>query len=423
MSENNITANPKDYLWNYGAFASLTIFGLLINLLIAYFYGSSGLGRFAILYAIFVVTSQFSSFGIHYSALKDSASIKRNAELQSVYSSNFFAVLLTSISFSILLFLLSDFLEHLFESDQISFSIKVLCPAVFLFGINKFFLSFLNGRSLFKIFAIGNIVRYISLTLALCVLISMSTPFKWISLIFIFSEIIVATFCLINIKKLKIYIIKFASISEISERIRFGFKAMFSGLFIELNTRIDVLILGSFVSDSLVGVYSLFSLISEGFYNLFTVIKNILNPRITRYMTEGLFSEIKKLILRNILIIYPIAITISILISLTVYLLILYLPEASDYIDNMMILFILLFSITLVSPFIPFELILTLSGYPELQSIQSAILVLINIILNILLINLYGVVGAAIATASCYIFGIILISIFAIKKLGFKSTS
>ena len=140
-------------------------------------------------------------------------------------------------------------------------------------------------------------------------------------------------------------------------------------------------------------------------------------------MNEGLFSEIKKLIIRNILIIYPIAITISILISLMVYLLILYLPEASDYIDNMMILFILLFSITLISPFIPFELILTLSGYPELQSIQSAILVLINIILNILLINLYGVVGAAIATASCYIFGIILISIFAIKKLGFKSTS
>ena len=72
---------------------------------------------------------------------------------------------------------------------------------------------------------------------------------------------------------------------------------MFSGLFIELNTRIDVLILGSFVSDSLVGVYSLFSLISEGFYNLFTVM-NILNPRITRYMNEGLFSEIKKLIIQ-----------------------------------------------------------------------------------------------------------------------------
>ena len=64
-----------DISWNYLSFFILAISGLIINFIIALSFSSEGLGIFNQTYAFFVIFSQFSVFGIHYSVLKLSAEV------------------------------------------------------------------------------------------------------------------------------------------------------------------------------------------------------------------------------------------------------------------------------------------------------------------------------------------------------------
>ena len=60
--------------------------------------------------------------------------------------------------------------------------------------------------------------------------------------------------------------------------LRYGRSVVISGLSLELNARVDVLVLGGFLSSSYVGLYSFVAMLIEGFYQLIIVVKNFLNP-------------------------------------------------------------------------------------------------------------------------------------------------
>ena len=47
---------------------------------------------------------------------------------------------------------------------------------------------------------------------------------------------------------------------------------------IELNTKVDILMIGFFMGDYNVGIYSFAALFGEGFYQLLIVLQNVLNP-------------------------------------------------------------------------------------------------------------------------------------------------
>ena len=52
-----------------------------------------------------------------------------------------------------------------------------------------------------------------------------------------------------------------------------------------MNTKVDLLMVGLFLSDSKVGIYSLASLFAEGFLFVI-VIQNILNPKISNLISK-----------------------------------------------------------------------------------------------------------------------------------------
>ena len=66
--------------------------------------------------------------------------------------------------------------------------------------------------------------------------------------------------------------------------------------------------------------------------------------------------------------------------------------------------------------------LLIMSGNERVFSIISVIFLILNIILNYILINLYGIVGAAIATSTSIILENILRVIIAKKKTGILTT-
>ena len=55
----------KDVLWNASSLIFLSISGLALNFLIALNYGAEFLGIFNIVFALYIVLSQFAVFGLH----------------------------------------------------------------------------------------------------------------------------------------------------------------------------------------------------------------------------------------------------------------------------------------------------------------------------------------------------------------------
>ena len=85
-----------DISWNYLSFFILAISGLIINFIIALSFSSEGLGIFNQTYAFFVIFSQFSVFGIHYSVLKLSAEVEEKSQSSSDVLVVFFSFIINN---------------------------------------------------------------------------------------------------------------------------------------------------------------------------------------------------------------------------------------------------------------------------------------------------------------------------------------
>ena len=77
---------------------------------------------------------------------------------------------------------------------------------------------------------------------------------------------------------------------------RFGVRAMPAWVFAELNSRVDVLVLGLFASSSAIGVYSVGAIFAEGLFQLLVMLRINLDPILAKLIAEGRMTELRRLI-------------------------------------------------------------------------------------------------------------------------------
>lgn len=410
-----------DYSWNFISLGILAASGILINLIILNFFSVDALGIFNQTYALFVIFSQLSVLGIHYSVLKRSSEVtEERQEYKNIFLGGVLAVFICASTVTIIFYASSSLFSKVLDSVFIEDTIKIVSPALLLFSINKVIASFLNGQEKMKYFAIINITRYISLITFLLIFINLGFTEVNIIYMFFFSELIVLIMCLsFSYNYIGFFSLKSVILSAINH-IKFGIKALFSGIFVELNFRIDVIILGVFTSDAVVGIYSFFSLIAEGLYNIYVVIKNIINPKIVKIIKSKNIQDLRSFVYSYIKIVYPLSLVLIPIIGILIFYIISFLPDAELLRSNFEILLILFSFIFLISGFIPFEMILTLAGMPGLQSFQSLLVCIINLSLNLILVPIYFGIGAAISTGISFVAGIFIIYIIITRKLVTK---
>jgi O-antigen/teichoic acid export membrane protein len=411
----------SDYTWNFLSLGILAASGTLINVIILAFYSIDALGVFNQTYALFAIFSQLSVLGIHYSVLKSTSQKAANHKLLSgILIGGIFAVFCSSTIAAVIFYFSSSFFSDLLNSILINETIKIVTPALFLFSLNKVLASFINGLEKMKEFAIINITRYLGLIAFLLLFILLGFSQEDLMYMFLCSELLVFSLCIFLTSNYINFISYKTVISIAYEHILFGCKALLSGIFVELNFRIDVIVLGVFTSDAAVGIYSFFSLLAEGLYNVYVVIKNIINPKLAKLLDKNNFKDLKLFIFSAFKTVYLMSIFFIPMLTLGIYFLISFLPDANLLSENFHILIILFSFIFLISGFIPFEMILTLAGKPELQSLQGLMVCVINLILNLALVPIYQGIGAAISTGISFLTGILIIYIIASRKLGIK---
>lgn len=393
----------QDVLWNVASFGIMAACGIGINLIIGRWYSPAVLGVFNQTYAIFVIVSQFAVAGIHLSVVKYVAQFSDKGGIYRAMNTAalFLAMLFAGISCAAL-GLFSSQISRWFGSPGLAAGILYIIPGLFFFSINKVLLSILNGLSRMRIYAIYQSLRYITIVAGLLVITALQLPGESLMLSFTIAELVLFIAMLPAIYR------EFAMppLHTLRRYLRvhfdFGMRSFLSNVFLQTNNRVDILILGLFWSDRTVGIYSFAAILVDGIFQLPVVLRTNYNPVLVKLISENQVEALKATAKKGVRITYAAMLAICLSALLFFPLGALVVSHSADYLRSWPVLAVLLTGLTLGAGYIPFSNILLQAGRPGLHTIMVGLWVLANIVMNILLVPMYGIWGAAVATALAY---------------------
>jgi O-antigen/teichoic acid export membrane protein len=411
----------RDVSWNFLSFGVLGVSGIFLNIIVGRFYGAGTLGVFNQVFALYILFSQFAVFGIHFSVLKHISEFSHGqSKCNAIITS---AIVITSICAALIIvvaFTISKWTGNILKSPDVSTGLLYVLPGLWCFALNKVLISVLNGFREMKIFALAQAMRYILMVLLLIACVVIHVPGNALPVIISGAEIVLLIFLLI-------FTLKFYSPIAVSKwdgwgrrHIKFGVRGFLGGTVSELNSRVDVLMLGYFASDKTVGIYSMASLIVEGFAQLSVVVRNNLNPLLTRFITQNKMDKLKETIMRGIKLFYIAMLLLGVIAIFTYPFFVNLFTSDSAFKAGWGPFAILMVGLILCSGYLPFNMVLVQAGYPGLHTLLKGSVILSNIILNALLIPYFGMHGAAYATAASFLLSVLYLKILVKKSLSIR---
>lgn len=416
--QDHLSKSGQDILWNVVSYGIMGVCGVVLNFIIAGSYGPAALGVYNQVYAVYIIASQFSAAGIHLSVLKYVAEFAHDSKTHGVIASS---GILLSIFFGLATCLVVWFSRNLIgdlmQSPDVAKSIIWIIPGLFFFTLNKVYLSMLNGLSKMKAYAVFQALRYILLILILVVMIILQKDGGLVTVIFSIAEFILfIALSAVNLRDMA-FPAKDEFVFWARKHFSFGMRGFLSNVLLGLNPRVDVLLLGYFCSDQVVGVFSLAATAAEGIYQLAIVLRTNINPKLVQLLAGQKKQELEQLAKRSIRFTYIAMLAIGAAAVLIYPVGLMFVSNKAEFIQSWPYFAILAAGLVASSGYIPFSNILMLAGRPGIQTIMIAIQVIVNIVGNALLIPLWGGTGAAIATALAYGFLVILVKVFSKRTL------
>lgn len=406
-----------DSIYNLISVGLSGVIYILINILILKFYSESILGIFNIAYSIYIIISQLSVFGIHLSTQQYIPRFYNDKSKQNVIvSSSLILVFFISLLFVIIGYNFNSFLSELFNSKLLKEYLNYSLWGIIFFSLNKVFFSYINGIRQMKHFAYFTLTRFLFMILILIVLIVFKFDSSYIILILPLTELILFILLLIYTLKRILIFINSETLQFIKIHFTFGKKAFIGNFLLDINSRVDVLMLGLFVADEKVGIYSFVLAISEGILQIPVVFRNNINPIITKStVLKNVSSKLNSILKKNIFYFYIVISSICI-VSLALFPLGLYILQIEENVLTYFYLYLILISGIIISAgYQPFSMVFSQLNKPNIHSLYIFIIFIVNIIGNYIFIILFDVYGAAIGTALSYI-----TQIFVLKFLIFK---
>lgn len=406
-------------LWNMGAFGVLAATGIAINVFIGAQAGPAALGVFNQTYAVFVLASQFTVLGLHQSALTRTSQDDDPVVRRTLAVAALGLALLTGALGATVVLAASGGIGALLSSPDVGAAVAVAAPGLLFMTLNKVLLGLANGRRDMRAFAIGQATRYLMMLAVTLSWWATEAPPAAIGLIFTLPEavlfLVFGAWSLRRIGAGPLHALR----PWLRRHIDFAVKGALGGVLLELNARVDVLMLGLFLGDTQVGLYSLAATLAEGFLNVLIVVRNQVNPMLARHLVRHEVADIQAMVRRFMLPVAAGAIGLAACVLAGYPVLVWLLMSGHGYDAAWLPLAILLAGLSFYSVILPFDMIFMQAGRPAWQSIQVATIVAMNIVLNATLIPLFGMVGAAAATAASLVFGALVVPLLCRRVLGF----
>ncbi|MDR2488877.1 MAG: polysaccharide biosynthesis C-terminal domain-containing protein [Desulfovibrio sp.] len=395
-----MSAARRDGLWLAGSFAMLAVSGLVINLIIAFVRGPSALGLFNLSFAFYIFASQFAVFGAQYAALYH-VSLHAGTEDGKVAAT---ASLMCAVFFSCVtafaVYRARAWAAELMDSPDLVHSLAAVAAGLFFFSVNKVFLNLLNAHRRIKDYALGAFVRYGALTLGVIAIAPLPLPAWSPAAALPCAEFVT---CLYLCRRCRGLVAWRADLKRLGMWVEktcgYGIRVSATGVIVELNTRVDILILGCFEPDAVVGLYSFAALLAEGLGQLPMLGRVYNDPRIARLWMERRADDLRLLARRTRLFWWGGMACLSVLVCFLYTPVLALLPRGAEYGEAAPVLAVLLFGVTVSAGYVPLSGMLQQTGYPGEQSLQTLCVFLLNAGGNAALIPFWGIYGAAVGMA------------------------
>ncbi len=415
-------SNIREILVNGVSTFSFKIISLVLAyallLLITNKFGASVFGRYSITITLAQLVVMLFTLGLPSAIVKlTSDTINFNSIPQNNYlTKSVLLTLLSGVITTIILYLSSEFLAvTVFKDVQLIYYFKLLSLFIIPLLFHELLSNFFRGKKDFKKYNLFTfIVPYILFFIAFFIIM------KYVSR----EEI---TFLSYGIGITITFIIEFFLYSKINTHAKTNFPTqkllklslpmLFSTALLFLLNWTDVFMLGSMKSSTEVGIYNAaFKIASLGFI-IIIAINVVITPKISELYSQHKMEDLKKVIRQSTWLIIVLTIPI-------VFIIILFRKQilglfGNEFLSGEMSLIIISLGILISAISGNVDQILNMTNSHKILRNITLFCFIINVILNYVLIPIYGINGAAVASLITTILLNVSCLYYIKKKLGF----
>ncbi len=392
-------------VWNVGSMVVLAVGGVLMNLIIVKYQGEEALGIFNQVYAIYIVLSQFGVGGLQFSVLKHVSHHQDDPDTcGDITTTALIIALLFSVPVCLIVVLLAKPVGSLFDSEGVTQGLLFVIPGLLFYSLNKILINTVNGLNRMKPYAVFRALRFILIPAAIAVIIALQLPSPYLTLSLTISEFLLFVSLSIYVYTKLVPLRRIAGARRwFSEHLSFGARGMLSGILLELNTRVDVLMLGYFTTDAQIGIYTFAATLAEGFAQLPMAVRYNVDPVIGKHFADGTTEEITRLSRKTRRMFYPIVVLVGIASILLYPAIFNFLLQNGTTRESWPIYAIIMAGVLVNAAFRPFNGALLQGGKPGAYTFMILGIVILDALQNLFFIPLWGIRGAAVVTAITYV--------------------
>jgi O-antigen/teichoic acid export membrane protein len=413
----------RDIGWNLVSVVLLGAVGLGLNFAIGGFWGADALGSFTLVTIPFFAFAVTGACGLQYAVLRAIAERPDDRDRVAVVAVGALVPGIILAALVTLVFIAARGpMGDLLASPAVTEGVLYAAPGLFCFSVNKIILGVTNGLRRMRAYAIYTSLRYLLIAAGVITAKVLGLRADQLPVIWTIAEC--TLFCVLVVELLRTVAVArgFARgwMTWARKHLDFGVRGVLATLAAEVNSKIDVWLLGVALPDSRVGIYSLASSLYEGAMQIAVVLQNNLNPLMAKAIADGDLPAVELLARRVRRWFVPAMIAICALAALAYPILVPTLLGDRAFADGAPAFAIMMTGLALASPWLPVNQILLMASKPGWYTVTIVIVLAVNVVGNFGLIPLFEVKGAALAAAASMTASAILIVVMARRKVGVK---
>ncbi|XRO75838.1 flippase [Methanocaldococcus sp. 28A] len=379
-------------------------FGFLSVVIIARYFSTAEYGIYNMAWTILNIAMVIAMLGFPNSLPREIAYYKEKEPLKigCLISTALTIILLVSLSVTAFLIFGSIYIAQIFNEEMLIYTLKIMSLALPFLALTGTFVAISQGfgRVREKVY-FQNILYPILWFSFLGLVVIMKLNFYYIFVSYVIAQVITFFALAIDVFKKRLFKIDIIDLELGKELIKLSIPLMFTGIAGFIMTWTDTLMLGFYKTSEAVGLYNAAASLAKLLPIVLYSAGFIYPPLATALYAQGKINKLKR--------VYQVLTKWMFLATLPLFILMFLFPEATlgfffgeKYLEASSILQILALGFM-------FHTLLGLNGLSLIVIKESnfvmystLISAVINVFLNVLLIQSYGIKGAAIATAISY---------------------
>ena len=402
--------------------ALLGVVGLGLSFGIARWWGASAYGVFNLVTTAYFAFAVVGACGLQYAVLRAVAEAPDDrARVAAVVVGALVPGVVLAAAATGAFVAVRPLIVRWLDSPGVGEGMLWAAPGLFCFAVNKLLLCVVNGLRRMRAFAIYTSLRYLLIAAGLVIARAEHIASDHLAAIWTFTE---GTLLLVLIGELAatVQLSRAAGWTAWTrQHLAYGVRGVVATLAYEINTKLDVWLLGVVMADkAAVGVYAFAAALNEGVMQLAVVVQNNVNPMIARLYANGELAELHALVARSRRWFVPALIAVCAAAAAVFPSVIPWLLGDPGFSAGAIPFAILLTGIAIASPYLPFAHLLLMAKRPGWHTMLLVAAIAVNAIGNMSLIPRLGLAGAATAMAGTVVVSALLLRGLARWRVGVR---